>query len=163
MAINVATLVPKSFFFLSRNFGLLSRAKKTTRERESMNTPEFPNEMRTIEDFQEFHRWLDTKNDFSKDIFLNMMLLSGEIGELAQALKKVHFMISPDRNEEGEAVPLDVALQEQHENIGQELADCLAYIFKLANYTGVDLQEAYLKKMRKNLDRTWKEKREAEG
>ena len=84
------------------------------------------------------------------------MLLSGEIGEVAQELKKVHFMVSPDRNEEGEAVSLEVALQAQRENIGQELADCLAYIFKLANYTGVDLQEAYLKKMRKNVERTWK-------
>ena len=121
-----------------------------------MSNAEFPNEMRTIEEFQEFHRWLDAKNDFNMDIFLNMMLLIGEIGEVAQELKKVHFMVSPDRNSEGKAVPLEVALQEQRENIGQELADCLAYIFKLANYTGVDLQEAYLKKMRKNLDRTWK-------
>jgi len=121
-----------------------------------MSDTAFPNEMRTIEDFQEFHRWLDAKNDFNTDIFLNMMLLSGEIGEVAQELKKVHFMVSPDRNAEGEAVPLEVALQEQRENIGLELADCLAYIFKLANYTGVDLQEAYLKKMGKNVDRTWK-------
>lgn len=123
-----------------------------------MSETNFPNEMRTIEDFQAFHRWLDAKNSFNTDIFLNMMLLSGEIGEVAQELKKVHFMVSPDRNEEGEAVPLEVALQAQRENIGQELADCLAYIFKLANYTGVDLQEAYLKKMRKNVERTWKEK-----
>lgn len=121
-----------------------------------MNKAEFPNEMRTIEDFQEFHRWLDAKNDFSIDLFLNMMLLSGEIGELAQVLKKVHFMVAPERNDEGKAVALEVALKEQSENIGQELADCLAYIFKLANYTGVDLQEAYLKKMRENLNRRWK-------
>jgi NTP pyrophosphatase (non-canonical NTP hydrolase) len=121
-----------------------------------MDNTEFPNEMRTIEDFQEFHRWLDAKNDFNMDIFLNMMLLSGEIGEVAQELKKVHFMVSPDRNKQGEAIPLEEALKIQRENIGQELADCLAYIFKLANYTGVDLQEAYLKKMRKNIDRTWK-------
>src|SRR5882724_281358 len=126
------------------------------RERNSMDNTEFPNEMRTIEDFQEFHRWLDTKNDFNMDIFLNMVLLSGEIGEVAQELKKVHFMVSPDRNKQGEAIPLEEALNIQRENIGQELADCLAYIFKLANYTGVDLQEAYLKKMRKNIDRTWK-------
>jgi NTP pyrophosphatase (non-canonical NTP hydrolase) len=51
---------------------------------------------------------------------------------------------------------LDEALIEQRENIGQELADYLAYILKLANYTGVDLQEAYLKKMKKNLERVWK-------
>jgi NTP pyrophosphatase (non-canonical NTP hydrolase) len=27
------------------------------------------------------------------------------------------------------------------------LADCLAYLLKLANYTGVDLERAYLAKM----------------
>ncbi len=121
-----------------------------------MNNSEFPNDMRTIEEFQEFHRWLDAKNHFNMDLFFNMVLLSGEIGEVAQELKKVHYMVSPDGNEGDKAVPLEVALQEQHENIGQELADCLAYIFKLANYTGINLQDAYLQKMRKNLDRTWK-------
>lgn len=115
--------------------------------------PQFPNEMQTIEDFQAFHRWLDERNHFSTDLFLNMMLLSGEVGEVAQVLKKVHFMMS--RND-GESVTLQDALATYRESIGQELADCLAYIFKLANYTGVDLQKAYLEKMTRNLERTWK-------
>lgn len=123
------------------------------------DTTPFFKEMRTIPDFQEFHRWLDEKNQFDTDLFFNMMLLSGEIGEVAQVLKKVHFMIDPRRNEQ-DLKTLDEALEEQRENIGQELADCLAYIFKLANYTGVDLQEAYLKKMAKNIDRTWRTPRE---
>jgi NTP pyrophosphatase (non-canonical NTP hydrolase) len=53
-------------------------------------------------------------------------------------------------------------LAEHRESLGQELADCLAYIFKLANYTGVDLQEAYLKKMSENVERTWKYKKLSE-
>jgi NTP pyrophosphatase (non-canonical NTP hydrolase) len=117
----------------------------------------FPNEMRTMQDFQEFHRWLDEQKGFSDDVFLNMMLLSGEIGEVAQVLKKVHHMQDPRRNE-GEVQTLEEALAAHRDDIGQELADCLAYIFKLANYTGVDLQQAYLAKMEKNLDRTWKYK-----
>ena len=116
-------------------------------------SPEFPNEMRTIEDFQAFHRWLDERNHFSTEIPLNMMLLSGEVGELAQVIKKVHFMMS--RND-GESVTLEDALAAYRESIGQELADCLAYVFKIANYTGVDLQKAYVEKMEQNLDRTWK-------
>ena len=112
----------------------------------------FPNEMRTLEDFQAFHRWLDERNTFSTDIPLNMMLLSGEIGEVAQVLKKVHFLMS--RND-GEAVKLEDALAAYRDNIGQELADCLAYILKIANYTGVDLQQAYVKKMERNTERTW--------
>lgn len=116
----------------------------------------FPGEMQTLQDFQAFHRWLDEKNAFDQDIFFNMMLLSGEVGEVAQVLKKVHFMITPQRSGEDQVKTLEEALTMQREEIGQELADCLAYIIKLANYTGVDLQAAYLQKMRKNLERVWK-------
>ncbi|GCE49395.1 NTP pyrophosphatase (non-canonical NTP hydrolase) [Thermosporothrix hazakensis] len=115
----------------------------------------FPNKMRTINDFQEFHRWLDKKNNFNTDIFLNLTLLSGEVGEVAQVLKNVYSMTDPARNED-EIVSLDEALKIHREDLGQELADCLAYIFKLANYTGVDLQQAYIDKMEKNVHRTWK-------
>ena len=115
----------------------------------------FPGEMRTIQDFQVFHQWLDEKKAFDQDIFFNMMLLSGEVGEVAHVLKKVHRATTPERNDGGNVKKLEEALAAQREDIGQELADCLAYIFKLANYTGVDLQEAYLKKMEKNLKRTW--------
>ena len=114
---------------------------------------QFPNEMKTIEDFQAFHHWLDERNQFSTDIPLNVMLLSGEVGELVQVIKKVHFMIS--RND-GESVTLEDALATYRESIGEELADCLAYVFKIANYTDVDLQKAYLEKMERNLERTWK-------
>jgi len=114
----------------------------------------FPNEMQTIQDFQAFHRWLDEKNSFSRDIFLNMMLLSGEVGEVAQVLKKVHWLTEPQRSGE-EVKTLEEALVTHREDLGLELADCLAYIFKLANYTGVDLQSAYLTKMTENLQRTW--------
>jgi NTP pyrophosphatase (non-canonical NTP hydrolase) len=123
----------------------------------------FPNEMRTIHDFQAFHRWLDEQKGFNTDIFLNMMLLSGEIGEVAQVLKKVYWMTEPQRAEEGQIKTLEEALAEQRENLGQELADCLAYILKLANYTGVDLQEAYLTKMAKNMQRSWKVARKEEA
>lgn len=110
--------------------------------------------MHTLRDFQAFHRWLDEQKGFDTDLFLNAMLLSGEVGEVAQVLKKVHFALDPRRNG-GENKTLAEALEEQRENLGQELADCLAYIFKLANYAGVDLEAAYLKKMEKNIDRTW--------
>jgi NTP pyrophosphatase (non-canonical NTP hydrolase) len=121
----------------------------------------FPNEMGTIRDFQAFHRWLDEQKGFNTDIFLNMTLLSGEVGEVAQVLKQVYMMIDPHHSND-KTKTLSEALIEHQENMGQELADCLAYILKLANYTGVDLQEAYLKKMEKNIDRTWKYKKAEE-
>jgi hypothetical protein len=33
----------------------------------------FPNEMRTMQDFQEFHRWLDEQKGFSDDVFVNVL------------------------------------------------------------------------------------------
>jgi NTP pyrophosphatase (non-canonical NTP hydrolase) len=119
----------------------------------------FPNDMQTIRDFQAFHEWLDQKNNFNRDIFLNTVLLCGEVGELAQVLKKVHWMTEQERNDGEAAITREEALAEHRESLGQELADCLAYIFKLANYIGVDLQEAYLKKMAENVERTWKYKK----
>ncbi len=118
----------------------------------------FPNEMRTIQDFQAFHRWLDEQKDFDTDLLLNMVLLTAEVGEVAEVLRKIRRRVrqaqrKPDPPEE--QVVMEAALSEHREDLGQELADCIAYIFKLANYTGVDLQEAYLKKMAKNLDRVW--------
>src|SRR5579884_2239576 len=115
----------------------------------------FPNNMQTLEDFQTFHRWLDEKNNFNTDIFLNMVLLSAEIGEFAQVLKKVYWRIDPQRNEGRSARTLEEALAEHHDELGQELADCLAYLLKIANYTGIDLQAAYLKKMAKNVSHLW--------
>jgi NTP pyrophosphatase (non-canonical NTP hydrolase) len=35
------------------------------------------------------------------------------------------------------------------------MADVLAYLLKLANYTGVDLEAAYLEKMAINRQRIW--------
>jgi len=39
----------------------------------------FPNETRTMQDFQEFHRWLDEQKASAMMFFLNMMLLSGGV------------------------------------------------------------------------------------
>ena len=44
---------------------------------------------------------------------------------------------------------------QQRTTLRSELADLLAYTIKLANYTGIDLEEAYLEKMRVNVQRTW--------
>lgn len=117
----------------------------------------FPNDMRTITDFQAFHRWLDEQKQFDQDIMFNMVLLTGEVGEVAEVLKRIWKQARGLQT--NDAVSEDTwqsALSDYCEELGSELADCLGYIFKLANYTGVDLQKAYLKKMAINIDRSWK-------
>ncbi len=98
---------------------------------------------RRLGDFQRFHQQLDREKQFSTDPFFNFILLQEEMGELARAFRQ--------RWRASAAGSLDdsgMAIQE-------ELADVLAYVIKLANYTGIDLEEAYLRKMQLNERREW--------
>jgi NTP pyrophosphatase (non-canonical NTP hydrolase) len=47
------------------------------------------------------------------------------------------------------------ALDIHRESLREELADLLAYTLKLANYADIDLEQAYLDKMRRNVGREW--------
>jgi NTP pyrophosphatase (non-canonical NTP hydrolase) len=96
-----------------------------------------------LQDLQIFHKELDKEKQFDQDIFRNIAYLSGEIGELVSAIRKLRK--ANDSSEEAEA----------RNHVGEELADCLAYVVKLANYAEVDLHEAYVNKMRRNLNREW--------
>jgi NTP pyrophosphatase (non-canonical NTP hydrolase) len=115
----------------------------------------FPNDMKTIRDFQAFHQWLDDQKGWRKDLLLNMVLLTGEVGEAANELKKIVWRASILKEEMGEEAAQAAAEAEYREALGQELADCLAYIFKIANNAGIDLEAAYLAKMARNVKRTW--------
>ena len=106
--------------------------------------------------YQQFHRQLDASKGFGSDPYFNYLLLTEEIGELATALartwrtaEKIHDTGKKRKEAHQEAIA-------QHRSvIRDELADILAYIIKLANYTGIDLEDAYLEKMRQNVQRTW--------
>lgn len=115
----------------------------------------FPNPMRTIADFQAFHRWLDAQKGWGPDLKLNMVLLTGEVGEVANELRNIFWRQSLLEPELGTAAAWEAALAEYRENLGFELADCLAYIFKIANNAGIDLEAAYKAKMARNVQRQW--------
>ena len=106
--------------------------------------------------FQQFHRELDVLKGFDGDIFYNYLLLVEEMGELSTELIRV-WAESRRRlvDGRGPAVTLEEAIAQNRASLRNELADLLAYILKLANYTGIDLEQAYLDKMRVNLGRTW--------
>ncbi len=95
-----------------------------------------------LKDLQVFHRELDKEKQFDQDIFRNIAYLSGEIGELVSAIRTLR-----------KANDADVLEAQNH--VGEELADCLAYVVKLANYTEIDLNDAYISKMKRNLNREW--------
>jgi NTP pyrophosphatase (non-canonical NTP hydrolase) len=87
---------------------------------------------------------LDEEKGFFQDIFFNFICLTEEVGELGAVLARAW---------------RDKELGQEHDNqaaLREELADCLAYLLKLANYAGFDLEEAYLDKMRINREREWR-------
>jgi len=96
-----------------------------------------------IRDLQAFHVMLDREKAFDLDLFRNVAYLVGELGEMVHAARQF-------QRAEG-----TLERAETREHLGEELADCLAYLLKLANYAGIDLQAAYVRKMRRNVTRTW--------
>jgi NTP pyrophosphatase (non-canonical NTP hydrolase) len=96
-----------------------------------------------IRDLQAFHVILDREKAFDLDLFRNIAYLVGELGEVVHAARQF-------KRAEG-----TLERAETQDHLGEELADCLAYLLKLANYAGIDLQAAYVKKMRRNVTRTW--------
>jgi deoxyguanosine kinase len=111
---------------------------------------------RRLPDFQRWHRALDADKGFLTNLYFNYIALTEEMGELGRTLKKAWrtqeaFYAQVGNRREAQ----DRALQEGLPAIREELADLLAYVLKLANYIGVDLEEAYLDKMRHNEDRVW--------
>ena len=85
----------------------------------------------------------DEEKKFDTDIVRNVAYLTSEIGETMHAIRALK---KANTEEEREAA---------RKKVGYELADCLAYIAKLANYASVDLQKLYKEKMEINTERTW--------
>lgn len=105
----------------------------------------------TLPEFQKWHRVLDEEKGFLTDLYFNFVCLQEEVGELASELLAVWAVNLR------EGAPLAEETFRTHlPAIREELADCLAYIIKLANYAGVDLEEAYREKMKINVKRKWR-------
>lgn len=88
---------------------------------------------------------------FTKDDGQIFLLLIEEVGELAKAIRKIKRLHEEKNN------PAKPQLSEvqRRENLGDEFADVLAYLFDLANRFDIDLDMAYRKKMSDNTKRQW--------
>ncbi len=112
---------------------------------------------RRLADFQRFHQVLDADKGFLTDVYFNFICLQQELGELAAELKAIWSETADLGADQSKAVARRLpALQ-------GELADCLAYLLKLSNYLGIDLEEAYLEKMQANVGRTWRDREDQTG
>lgn len=96
-----------------------------------------------LRDLQRFHRELDERKGFDRDLLRNVALLCGEIGELVRAIQNARRPASASAAARAET------------QIGEELADLLAYVIKIANLSDVELEDAYRRKMQRNLERDW--------
>lgn len=111
---------------------------------------------RRLPDFQRFHRVLDREKGFIADLYFNYICLTEEVGEVGRVLKnawRVQDRTLPQVGNRQEAH--DRALEATRPDLQEELADALAYLLKIANDAGIDLETAYLKKMGQNWQRTW--------
>ncbi len=109
-----------------------------------------------LADFQEFHVALDRDKGFNTNLYFNYLCLNEEVGELGSELAQIWIEEETQRAKgKTDEQARQVALHKQVETLEAELADCMAYLLKLANYAGIDLESAYLKKMSTNQERAW--------
>ncbi|MEZ4519658.1 MAG: deoxynucleoside kinase [Chloroflexota bacterium] len=105
-----------------------------------------------VASFQQIHRQLDSSNGLESDMFFHYMLLAEEVGEIASNLIRIW----TERKRETASGMSDAAAREQavtrnRAAMREELADLLAHILRIANDMGIDLEQAYLDKIRLSL------------
>lgn len=101
--------------------------------------------------YQKEMGWSIEDGDYEKNrasLLNNYMLLTTEVAEIAEELRKAFnltYNYVQSGMEEEEAFRL--ASETVKEDIGKEMADCLAYIMKFANFFDIDLEESFYGKM----------------
>jgi len=116
-----------------------------------------PAERRTLPEYQQFHVELDREKGFITDLYFNYLCLSEEMGELGSELAQLWrdetaFRLQGHSSEQSRKE----ALAKQKPALEAEMADCMAYLLKLANYAEIDLEAAYREKMNTNRSRNWR-------
>jgi deoxyadenosine/deoxycytidine kinase/NTP pyrophosphatase (non-canonical NTP hydrolase) len=107
--------------------------------------------------YQQFHVEMDRAKGFITDLYFNYLCLSEEMGELGSELaqlwrEEAELLIQGQPS----AKAKEMALQKRKTSLESEMADCMAYLLKLANYANIDLEAAYQVKMSLNQTRTWR-------
>ncbi|MCB0082572.1 MAG: hypothetical protein KDE47_16640 [Caldilineaceae bacterium] len=121
----------------------------------------------SLPDMQAFHTELDVAKGFDTDFIKNAAYFTAEVGEMINAyrqyIKIIHRAQANGAHNTGprpnelptDGAPTNGDVEHAHEHLAEELADCLAYVVKLANYADVDLEAAYVRKMTRNVSRQW--------
>ena len=85
-------------------------------------------------------RWNEKVTDSNIEILEFLLVsLTGEVGETANIVKKI--------------VRGDFKLGEKKEELTEEITDVFIYLLKLSYQLNIDLEKAYIDKMKKNRER----------
>jgi NTP pyrophosphatase (non-canonical NTP hydrolase) len=101
-------------------------------------------------EFDSQHGWvLESISSREKLEAINKDLIGlfGEIGEFANLVKKLNILPSEEK-EEFEHTFLDF-----QDSLNEELIDSLIYLIRIATHLGLDIEEAYLKKLEINKEK----------
>ncbi len=112
-----------------------------------------PLSRRRLTDFQRFHRTLDREKGIIDDLFFNYICLTGEIGDIGRLIGQTwrrQENLLPEAGNRQEA--MDRAVESSKGDLQEELADALAFLLKIANDAGIDLETAYVSKMDRTLN-----------
>ena len=114
-----------------------------------------------IKQYQLDMGWEISEESYEKtkaSLLNNYMLLTTEIAEVAEELRRA-FNLTAAYTQGGmdELKAFQLAKDQIRENLGKELADCLAYMLKFYNFFHIDLETSFYAKMeevknRKNRD-----------
>ena len=105
------------------------------------------------EDFDSRHkgyfRWNSPITNDNIDLLEFLMVsLTGEVGETANIVKKI--------------ARGDCLLEEKKSELREEIADIFIYLLKMSYQLNIDLEKAYLEKMKKNQERFQRYEKQSE-
>ena len=105
-----------------------------------------------LERFQREMSWEISDENYKESrasMLNNYMLLTTEVGEVAEEFRSIFNQTYRLVNEEGmnEEEAFKLAKDMHKDNIGKEIVDCIAYLAKFANYLEIDLEDSFYKKM----------------
>jgi len=108
-------------------------------------------ERRRLTDLQQWHHLVDTEVGLQGDPFFSLIRFQHKVGSLAGQLAETWALGDSltgqyGNREEGVAE----AVRRSHSGLQRELVECLSCILRLANRLDVDLESAYLLRMRDN-------------
>jgi NTP pyrophosphatase (non-canonical NTP hydrolase) len=103
-----------------------------------------------MKEYQLKHNWQIKDNNYKvskESLLMNHMLLTTEVAEIAEEFRKLFKIVEENKNTCIED-SYKIAKKQIQEDLGREIADCIAYLIKFANHFDINMEESFYKKMK---------------